>query len=99
VEQEVKSFTSSILQPFHFGYSDSTKKVAGSVVELTSTSSHGPKKGMVLPFQPLSLAFNNVNYYVDMPAVSNCVSYLFSLYRFTNAPLVVFIVSFKFCRK
>lgn len=27
-------------------------------------------RGMVLPFQPLSLAFKNVNYYVDMPAVS-----------------------------
>lgn len=27
-----------------------------------------PSKGMVLPFQPLSLAFNHVNYYVDMPA-------------------------------
>ncbi|KAJ1697900.1 hypothetical protein LUZ63_006412 [Rhynchospora breviuscula] len=25
------------------------------------------KKGMVLPFQPLSLAFNHLNYYVDMP--------------------------------
>ncbi|VFQ81308.1 unnamed protein product [Cuscuta campestris] len=24
-------------------------------------------KGMVLPFQPLSLAFNHINYYVDMP--------------------------------
>ncbi|ESW34862.1 hypothetical protein PHAVU_001G187800 [Phaseolus vulgaris] len=24
--------------------------------------------GMVMPFQPLSLAFNNVDYYVDMPA-------------------------------
>ena len=29
------------------------------------------KRGMVLPFQPLSLAFEHVNYYVDMPAVSN----------------------------
>ena len=28
------------------------------------------RKGMVLPFQPLPLAFNHVNYYVDMPAVS-----------------------------
>ncbi|KAI8569221.1 hypothetical protein RHMOL_Rhmol02G0261800 [Rhododendron molle] len=28
---------------------------------------HAPRKGMVLPFQPLSLAFNHVNYYVDMP--------------------------------
>ncbi|KAK4482687.1 hypothetical protein RD792_009854 [Penstemon davidsonii] len=25
-------------------------------------------RGMVLPFEPLSLAFNHVNYYVDMPA-------------------------------
>ncbi|KAL2933657.1 ABC transporter G family member 39 [Bienertia sinuspersici] len=25
-------------------------------------------RGMVLPFQPLSLSFNHVNYYVDMPA-------------------------------
>ncbi|KAK4593204.1 hypothetical protein RGQ29_017372 [Quercus rubra] len=26
------------------------------------------RRGMVLPFQPLSLAFNRVNYHVDMPA-------------------------------
>ncbi|XP_057470461.1 pleiotropic drug resistance protein 2-like isoform X2 [Actinidia eriantha] len=26
------------------------------------------RRGMVLPFQPLSLAFDRVNYYVDMPA-------------------------------
>ncbi|GAB4833444.1 ABC transporter G member 34 [Ancistrocladus abbreviatus] len=25
------------------------------------------RRGMVLPFQPLSLAFNHINYYVDMP--------------------------------
>eukprot|EP00253_Pinus_taeda_P001138 PITA_01138 len=25
------------------------------------------KKGMILPFQPLSMAFENINYYVDMP--------------------------------
>ncbi|KAL3676898.1 hypothetical protein R1sor_026846 [Riccia sorocarpa] len=25
-------------------------------------------KGMILPFQPLSICFDNVNYYVDMPA-------------------------------
>lgn len=34
------------------------------------TSSSQVARGMVLPFQPLSLAFNHVNYYVDMPAVS-----------------------------
>ncbi|MCO5560583.1 hypothetical protein L7F22_014198 [Adiantum nelumboides] len=27
-----------------------------------------PKTGMILPFIPLSIAFDNVNYYVDMPA-------------------------------
>ncbi|KAF3945204.1 hypothetical protein CMV_028398 [Castanea mollissima] len=32
------------------------------------TSSVQSNRGMVLPFQPLSLAFNHVNYYVDMPA-------------------------------
>lgn len=32
------------------------------------------KRGMVLPFQPLSLAFNHVNYHVDMPAVSQFFS-------------------------
>jgi hypothetical protein len=34
------------------------------------------RRGMVLPFQPLSLAFNHVNYYVDMPAVSPFSHYL-----------------------
>lgn len=33
-----------------------------------SVANQGIKRGMVLPFQPLSLAFNHVNYYVDMPA-------------------------------
>ncbi|KAG7658681.1 ABC-transporter N-terminal domain [Arabidopsis suecica] len=43
-------------------------KTLGTQVELNISSNHGPKRGMVLPFQPLSLAFNNVNYYVDMPS-------------------------------
>lgn len=29
-----------------------------------------PKRGMVLPFTALSMSFDEVNYYVDMPAVS-----------------------------
>lgn len=45
------------------------------------------KKGMVLPFQPLSLAFDHVSYYVDMPVVS----------PFSNASLlsVYYISSYK----
>ncbi|KAF8652022.1 hypothetical protein HU200_062964 [Digitaria exilis] len=27
-----------------------------------------PRRGMVLPFNPLAMSFDNVNYYVDMPA-------------------------------
>ena len=32
---------------------------------------HGvaPKRGMVLPFTPLAMSFDDVNYYVDMPPV------------------------------
>ncbi|KAL8154454.1 hypothetical protein V2J09_012214 [Rumex salicifolius] len=32
------------------------------------TGAGSPGSGMILPFKPLSLAFNHVNYYVDMPA-------------------------------
>uniref|UniRef100_A0A803P5A5 ABC transporter domain-containing protein n=1 Tax=Cannabis sativa TaxID=3483 RepID=A0A803P5A5_CANSA len=35
---------------------------------IRTTSVRAQKRGMVLPFQPLSLAFSHVNYYVDMPA-------------------------------
>ncbi|GMI90397.1 pleiotropic drug resistance 6, PLEIOTROPIC DRUG RESISTANCE 6, ATP-binding cassette G34 [Hibiscus trionum] len=36
---------------------------------VTCAANQAPsKRGMVLPFQPLSLAFDHVNYYVDMPA-------------------------------
>ncbi|URE32142.1 Pleiotropic drug resistance protein [Musa troglodytarum] len=36
--------------------------------ESFSSSVCPARRGMVLPFQPLSLAFNHLNYYVDMPA-------------------------------
>ncbi|KAI3727264.1 hypothetical protein L1987_67076 [Smallanthus sonchifolius] len=32
-----------------------------------SYDSKAPKNGMILPFTPLSMSFNNMNYYVDMP--------------------------------
>jgi len=34
-----------------------------------SASGVAPKRGMILPFQPLAMSFDTVNYYVDMPAV------------------------------
>ncbi|KAI3510433.1 hypothetical protein L1887_17421 [Cichorium endivia] len=34
---------------------------------LEAADTTAPKRGMVLPFTPLSMSFDNVNYYVDMP--------------------------------
>ena len=34
-----------------------------------ATGETGPKRGMILPFQPLSITFEDIKYYVDMPAV------------------------------
>ncbi|PON42824.1 ABC transporter-like [Parasponia andersonii] len=39
--------------------------------EVGGSNKDALKRGMVLPFQPLSLAFNHVNYFVDMPAEMN----------------------------
>ena len=36
---------------------------------LESANGVAPKRGMVLPFTPLAMSFDSVNYYVDMPAV------------------------------
>ncbi|XP_071915846.1 pleiotropic drug resistance protein 2-like isoform X8 [Coffea arabica] len=44
---------------------DRRQENGNSIVSETSIQT---ARGMVLPFQPLSLAFNHVNYYVDMPA-------------------------------
>ncbi|XP_058759198.1 ABC transporter G family member 35-like [Vicia villosa] len=36
--------------------------------KLESAAGIAPKRGMVLPFQPLAMSFDSVNYFVDMPA-------------------------------
>ncbi|KAH9623955.1 hypothetical protein KSS87_012299 [Heliosperma pusillum] len=38
-------------------------------------SSNAPKKGMVLPFLPLSLTFNHINCYVDAPSEMKSLGY------------------------
>ncbi|PHT31502.1 Pleiotropic drug resistance protein 2 [Capsicum baccatum] len=44
----------------------------GIIMDVRNTNNssieEAKRRGMVLPFQPLSLAFNHINYYVDMPA-------------------------------
>lgn len=37
---------------------------------LESANGVAPRRGMVLPFTPLAMSFDDVNYFVDMPAVT-----------------------------
>lgn len=41
---------------------------ADSAAEASSAA--GTKRGMVLPFTPLAMSFDDVRYFVDMPAVT-----------------------------
>ncbi|KAI8029789.1 Pleiotropic drug resistance protein 2 [Camellia lanceoleosa] len=59
-ENKNKKVTDKISASTEPGFEEKTNS---SVVDNTNS-----KRGMVLPFQPLSLAFDHVNYYVDMPA-------------------------------
>ncbi|XP_074276933.1 ABC transporter G family member 39-like isoform X2 [Silene latifolia] len=43
--------------------------------EYSSLDTNAPKMGMVLPFRPLSLAFNHINYYVDTPSEMKSLGY------------------------
>lgn len=38
-----------------------------------------PRRGMILPFEPLSMSFSEINYYVDMPAVCSLPIYIYFL--------------------
>ena len=48
---------------------------------LEITSGVAPKRGMVLPFTPLAMSFDSVNYYVDMPQVREISFSLYTLYE------------------
>lgn len=43
--------------------------IADQNSEINRADSSASRKGMVLPFAPLSLSFNNIRYSVDMPEV------------------------------
>ncbi|XP_025882848.1 ABC transporter G family member 43 isoform X2 [Oryza sativa Japonica Group] len=48
---------------------ESNQEQMSEVINGTNgTENRRSQRGMVLPFQPLSLSFNHMNYYVDMPA-------------------------------
>jgi hypothetical protein len=49
-----------------------------SQIRSIGSNEAAPRRGMVLPFNPLAMSFDNMNYYVDMPAVSSPSSILTS---------------------
>ncbi|CAN0879901.1 ABC transporter G family member 39 [Linum grandiflorum] len=55
-------------------HTEEKERTEGIDMVIKSSSENGgsgnkaARRGMVLPFRPLSLAFNHVNYYVDMPS-------------------------------
>ncbi|XP_012089672.2 pleiotropic drug resistance protein 2 [Jatropha curcas] len=68
VEQQTKSteMISFSTAPLHQG-TDMAVRNTPERPSVTSAEPAPTRRGMVLPFQPLSLAFDHVNYYVDMP--------------------------------
>uniref|UniRef100_A0ACD5W7I6 Uncharacterized protein n=2 Tax=Avena sativa TaxID=4498 RepID=A0ACD5W7I6_AVESA len=61
--------SSNTLPPDEENENETNKKQIPMVPVGTNGATNGPSQpGLVLPFQPLSLSFNHINYYVDMPA-------------------------------
>ena len=57
----------------HFVALDEAEAALGNALEATlEVAGLERKRGMILPFQPLSISFDDLKYYVDMPAV--CLS-------------------------
>lgn len=71
--KDIVQFNDSIF----FQTANPFRKIAGTYMtvknssEIATSSNQEPSRGMVLPFQPLWLAFNHISYYVDMPTVSH----------------------------
>ncbi|KAL6998106.1 Pleiotropic drug resistance protein 2 [Sarracenia purpurea var. burkii] len=67
-EGETKSKKSSSGQMASTGIDMAVRNTSQATDSSIGVDDNAPKKGMVLPFHPLSLAFNHINYYVDMPS-------------------------------
>ncbi|EHA8586633.1 putative ABC transporter G family member 39 [Cocos nucifera] len=71
IAQEMSEFTESgraSTMPVIADATNVAMTVKRNSSEIANNADRPARRGMVLPFQPLSLAFNHVNYYVDMPA-------------------------------
>ncbi|KAK7279020.1 hypothetical protein RJT34_24062 [Clitoria ternatea] len=66
MEAEITEKKSSSVAKLYEGIDMEVRKSTHSSTPKAAENTKS-KKGMVLPFRPLSLAFENVNYYIDMP--------------------------------
>lgn len=78
----------------------SSEEMVNMNMNRNSSTGVAPKRGMVLPFTPLAMSFDDVNYYVDMPPVS-LISFftLLSLIFFPNCRNIIFLLSNKDTRE
>ena len=58
-----------IIQQTERNGSDHLSSVSFTSDAIDAFNEAGPRKGMILPFQPLAISFDDIKYYVDMPAV------------------------------
>lgn len=56
----------AMLVNIHFSHS---KLTAFYIFTFTIGTEVETQRGMVLPFQPLTMSFRNISYYVDVPGV------------------------------
>ncbi|GAB2293475.1 ABC transporter G member 42 [Dionaea muscipula] len=47
---------------------DVIREAETAEITIQTTFENAPKRGMILPFKPLAMSFDSINYYVDMPA-------------------------------
>ncbi|XP_022864351.1 ABC transporter G family member 39-like isoform X1 [Olea europaea var. sylvestris] len=63
-----KSFSGNNITGASEGVDKEVKRASMSSDSNIDTVNSAPKKGTLLSFQPLSIVFDHINYYVDMPA-------------------------------
>ncbi|KAI3746260.1 hypothetical protein L6452_08686 [Arctium lappa] len=68
-ESDVKNSNSKLNQSeLYVGAKMAVNRTSGKNGSTVGDGDHMERRGMILPFRPLSLAFNHVNYFIDMPA-------------------------------
>lgn len=62
--------------------------LSGNADSIEAANGVAPKRGMVLPFSPLAMSFDSMNYFVDMPPVGINTFYFQSKLNLSNASFI-----------